>query len=74
MRVCSFRAPSGGEQQVSEECDYSSQWEEAGLWQVWLKMEGLARVHAGKLSAVVTWAIVSATFASIKLKVEHRHR
>lgn len=32
------------------------------------------RVHAGKLSAVVTCAIVGATFASITLKVEHRHR
>lgn len=40
--VCVSPAPSGGEQQVSEECDYSSQWEEAGLWQVWLKMEELA--------------------------------
>lgn len=74
MRVCSLRAPSGGEQQVSEECDYRTQWEEAGLWQVWLKMEELARVHAGELSAVVTCAIVNATFASITLKVEHRHR
>lgn len=74
VRVCWSRAPSGGEQQVSEECDYRTQWEKAGLWQVWLKIEELARVHAGKLSAVVTCAIVGATFASITLKVEHRHR
>lgn len=74
VRVCLFQASSGGEQQVSEECDYRTQREEAGLWQVWLKMEELARVHAGKLSAVVTCAIVGATFASITLKVEHRHR
>lgn len=44
---------------MSEECDYRTQREEAGLWQVWLKMEELARVHAGKLSAVVTCAIVA---------------
>lgn len=69
-----FSSTSGGQQQVSEECDYRAQWEEAGLWQVWLKMEELARVHAGKLPAVVTCAIVSATFASVTLKVEHRHR
>lgn len=73
-RVCLFRAPSGREQQVSEECDYRTQWEKAGLWQVWLKMEELAQMHAGKLSAVVTCAIVSTTFASITLKVKHRHR
>lgn len=48
VRVCAFRAPSGGEQRVSEECDYRTQWEEAGLWQVWLKMEGLARERARK--------------------------
>lgn len=46
---------------MNEECDYRAQWEKVGLWQVWLKMEELAQVHAGKLSAVVTCAIVGST-------------
>lgn len=59
---------------MNEECDYRAQWEKVGLWQVWLKMGELAQVHAGKLSAVVTCAIVGSTFASIISKVEHRHK
>lgn len=61
------------EQRVSQECDYSTQWGEAGLWQLRLKMEELAlRVHAGKPAAVVTCAVAVVTFASITLEVEHR--
>lgn len=71
-RVCAC-APSGVEQRVSQERDYSTQWGEAGLWQLWLKMEELAlRVHAGKPAAVVTCAVAVVTFASITLAVEHR--
>lgn len=61
-------APSSEQQWACEECDYSTQWGGAAVWQLWLKMEELAlRVHAGKAAAAVTCAAAAVTFASITL-------